>query len=107
MSDPARFLFTFTVSHTVELGVEDIWPDDQALGNTLPSKKAPRRPTVDDVRRVVESCGGAAEVLGAWTLDRQRIGEHLRENESDVVLGDVTLDIKRLRRPRRQRPRAR
>jgi hypothetical protein len=55
-----KFKFTFTVQHSIDLDVEQIWPDGDA----------PRYPSVEDVQVVVAKEGGPAGVLEEWKLDR-------------------------------------
>lgn len=51
--------FHFSISADVSLEVEDIWPDGDA----------PENPTVDDVVKVIEQCGGKMRVIEDWDLD--------------------------------------
>jgi hypothetical protein len=42
-----------------DLTIEEIWPDGDQ----------PRYPSVDQVRQVIDDCGGIYKVLGEWYLD--------------------------------------
>jgi len=67
MSDdpkPVTFCFDITINET--LAVEQIWPDGGA----------PENPTVDDVIKVLQECGGPQRVDEDWDL-----------------LNDIALDI--------------
>lgn len=46
-------------SPTIELGIENIWPDGDA----------PENPTAEDVAAVMEKCGGRRRVMDDWGLD--------------------------------------
>lgn len=51
--------FVFSVSGSVTLSVDEIWPDGDA----------PENPTADDVRCVIAEEGGFGRVLGDWSLE--------------------------------------
>jgi hypothetical protein len=53
--------FYFHFERSVELRVDDIWPDGDA----------PDNPTVLDVVNVVNDCGGARDVFRDWDLDSE------------------------------------
>jgi hypothetical protein len=59
MTDTAKPTFHFTYSCEVSLGVDEIWPDGDA----------PENPTLADVAKVVDLCGGAMRVLRDWDID--------------------------------------
>jgi hypothetical protein len=59
MTDTAKPTFHFTYSCEVSLGVDEIWPDGDA----------PDSPTIADVAKLVDLCGGADRVLRDWDLD--------------------------------------
>lgn len=50
--------FTLSLDITVDLDLDDLWPD----GN------APENPTTDDVRELIRRDGGAHRVLNDWNL---------------------------------------
>jgi hypothetical protein len=53
--------FYFQFERTIELSIDDIWPDGDA----------PDNPTVMDVVSVVNDCGGALDVFRDWDLDSE------------------------------------
>lgn len=52
-------VFNVDISGYLTLTVDEIWPDGDA----------PENPTVEDVARVIEDCGGLRDVLRDWSLD--------------------------------------
>ncbi len=87
IEDPT-FVFTFQVGHSVELTVDQIWPD----------LDGPDAPTAQDARNSVERYGGAEAVLRGWLLDRPTLNEGSLESDrvaGRVSIGPVTLRIAR------------
>jgi hypothetical protein len=50
--------FTFEVSKTFEMSPEEIWPDGDG----------PEDPTLEDVFKEIEKCGGAQSAIYDWYL---------------------------------------
>ncbi len=57
MSEERRFQITITADH--DLAIDEIWPDGDA----------PENPTVDDVKRRIQECGGARGLWRDWGFD--------------------------------------
>lgn len=52
-----KFQLSYTIN--VVLSVDDIWPDGDA----------PENPTVADVEKVIDACGGWQRIVSDWNLD--------------------------------------
>ena len=89
-----KFRFTFTVQHSIDLSADQIWPDGDA----------PRYPSVEDAQAVVAQCGGPAEVLEEWKLDRAGVG--LAEEEDSTSKSEIKPEVVRLRIAKLSRLRA-
>jgi hypothetical protein len=50
--------FNFSITCEVALDVDQIWPDGDA----------PQDPTVKDVLKVIDRCGGKAKIIDDWSL---------------------------------------
>lgn len=55
---PGAPMFHFSISYDVSYSVEEIWPDGDA----------PENPTLDDVMKVIEKCGGKRRILDDWSM---------------------------------------
>ena len=85
------FVFTFTVTHRVQLSASQIWPDEPRRGKTAA-----------DARQAVEYAGGPEEVLRSWSLDRPTLSDGVPMEDATIV--DVRLAVRRRRSTRIRRP---
>jgi len=63
--------FRLTVECDVVINSRHLWPD----GN------GPADPTVDDVKKLIEDCGGAYSVVRDWNLDNEL---YIRVSDEDL-----------------------
>lgn len=73
--------FSIRIPSDFDLTVDEIWPDGDA----------PENPTPEDVKKVIEKCGGILTVIRDWDL----------LSNKDYEVKDVTLSTEVLERLRR------
>lgn len=56
MATPTQFFLSYNIE--AQFTVDELWPDGDA----------PEHPTVEDVHRLIEECGGLERVIDEWDL---------------------------------------